>query len=879
MTYRLVELVLATFLLTGPAWPLGAAAQHVAPTQEAASDRAVERPRVGLALSGGAARGLAHIGIIKVLEEEGLPIDVVSGTSMGALVGGLYAMGYTASQLETIVQDLDMAAVFTGEANRAGLRLEQRRLPSETVISLPIDGTSVRLPSGLRTGQAALAALNRLTWSVHPVEDLTALDRPFAAIAVDLRAGEAVALTEGYLADALYASMSLPSALLPAERDGRLFVDGGLARNLPTTDAYALGADVVIASDVTGLVKDGALAPVGPEGDASALDVLLEAATIGTRSGIEHQRDQATVLIEPTLDGLGSLAFEQAAAFIRRGEDAARAQLPALRALVDELGGPVPSPPARTAPSPVRIGHVRVTGVPPGGDAANLVRSRLDLDLSRPLGPDEAEAAVQRVYGTGLFDQVSYRVLPGPDGQPGELVVRVRPQTVTDRLGVGFRYDEFYGPGLLLSLALKNRLRFGDTAAITARLGSQFELRGSYFTRLGTNSPLTTGAELGFANAPYDAYDERQPGADVKPTRYRQRVLGASAFGGLAVSEGVLVGLRARAEQQSTVTLDVPSAEEEFFTVSSPYADRVEAATGRPVDGEAVPFIVGLDGASFSSTVLSAGLFTEVDTRDRLVYPRRGMRLRAEAMVGQANVHQDDLRDAYRQDILDAYSRFDVPDVLVADAPDPDAARDRIAAEVRSKLESEVREEADRAFPSRSFAPFARFVVDLQAARPVGPLTIFGRAAYSQGDGDGLPASAYTAVGGMHASAVYAESFFPLVGLRPQQLVGTRGYLGVLGLQATVWDVVLRGFVNAGDAFGEEDRLVDTDDDNDFDEDDLTDDDEGDTDIEGIDLTRAVVGAGLEVGIRTPLGPASLIIGTAGVNAPVRLGVNIGFDF
>ena len=861
MIRRLALAVLLAASATGPA------AQ--------ADDPAERRPRVGLALSGGAARGLAHIGVLKVLEEEGLPIDVVSGTSMGALVGGLYAMGYRADQIEGLVREIDMGAVFTGRGDRGALRLEQRRLPSETVVSLPVEGSRVRLPSGLRTGQPAVVALSRLTWPAHTVTDLTALPRPFAAVAVDLRAGEAEALTRGDLADAMFASMALPSALVPVRRGGRLFVDGGLVRNLPAEDALALGADVVVGVDVTGLVVDGELAPVGAEGGASVLDVLIQATTLGNRAGIRAQRGRVAVLIEPDLDGLGRLDFDRSADYVARGEAAARARLPAIRALVARVGGPAPPRPGVAAPAPVLVGRVRVVGVPAGGAAAALVRRRLALDLPRPLLPDDAEEAVARVYGTGLFDRVGYRVRPGPDGGAGEVEVRVVPQAVPDRLGVGARYDEAYGAGLLVSLALKNRLRFGDTAAITARLGSQFEVRGSYFSRLSAGSPLTVGAEAGLASAPYDAFDTRRPDGDTDPTRYRQRVASASAFAGLALGEAVLVGLRARAERQSTVTVAVPSEEEELFRVESPYGSRVEAVTGEPLDGDAVPFILGLDGAAFGSDVLSAGLFVEVDTRDRLAFARRGVRARAEAAVGQATLDLRDYREAYHDAFAEAYGRFDVPDVLLRDAPDPAAARERIAAEVQAEQAAAVAARAEASFPDQPFLPFGRFLVDVEAAVPAGPVSVFGRAAYAHGVGDGLPASAYTSVGGAHASAVYAEGFFPLIGLRPQQLVGTRGYLGVLGAQAEARSLVVRGFANVGDAYGEEDRFADDDD-----ADDDGDDDDGDDDEDaGFDLERAVFGVGVEVGARTEFGPVSVVVGVvAGEWAP-RVGVNVGFAF
>ena len=838
-----------------------------------AQDDVPARPRVGLVLSGGAARGLAHIGVIRVLEEEGLPVDVVTGTSMGAVIGGLYAMGYTADQIEALVLENDLSVVFDGASDRAALRLEQRRLPSEMVVSLPVEGTRVRLPTGLRTGQEAVLALSRLTWPAHEVEDLSTLPRSFAAIAVDLREGNAVALTEGFLADAMFASMAVPTAFVPVRRGGRLFVDGGVVRNLPTDDAYALGADVVVGVDVSQLVVGGELVPVGAEGGASVFDVMLHTMGLGHRASIRTQRDRLALLVDPDLDGLGRLDFARAPEFIARGEAAARAQLPALRALVDSVGGAVASAPPLPPAGRVRVSGVRVTGVPAGSAAEALVRSRLGLRLPCALGPDEAEAAVTRVFGTGLFARVSYRVRPGTDRAPGTLDVRVLPQLATDRLGVGARYDDAFGASALVSLALKNRLRFGDTVALTTRLGTQFETRANYFTRLGLTSALTVGAEAGYASAPYDAYDSRQPSPGVGPTVYRQRVLGGSMFGGVALSQASLVGLRVRAERQSTETIAVPPSEEELFVAESPYASRVEAL-GEADGAPSRPFVLGLDGAAFGSTVVSAGLFAEVDTRDRLAFPRRGLRLRADAVVGQADLAQGAYRDAYRDAFLEAYGTFPVPEALLVGARDRAAERDRIAAEVGAEVDAQVRAGAAAQFPDRPFATFTRFVADVEAAVEAGWATVFVRAAYSQGDGAGLPAGAYTAVGGIHSPVVYADGFFPLVGLRSQQLVGTRGYLGVLGLQAETRGAVARAFVNVGDAYGEEDRLIDDDDEDDDD----FDDDEGE-DAEAFDIGRAALGLGVELGARTPFGPASVIVGTTARERRVRLGVNLGFSF
>src|SRR6059058_2654289 len=195
--------------------------------------------KVGVALSGGAARGLAHIGVLKVLEEAGVPVDVITGTSMGSVVGGLYAVGYTAAQLDTIVTTEDWYRLLTDPVDRRDLAVERKFTEDHYLLTLPIQRGGIKLPKSVVPGQRISQLLTGLTWSAHAIRDFRALPIPFAAVATDLETGKAVVLDHGFLPDAIRASMALPSVFSPVELADTSVIDGGVIRNLPAQDARA----------------------------------------------------------------------------------------------------------------------------------------------------------------------------------------------------------------------------------------------------------------------------------------------------------------------------------------------------------------------------------------------------------------------------------------------------------------------------------------------------------------------------------------------------------------------------------------------------------------------------------------------------------------
>ena len=546
-----------------------------APPRPAAERSAAERPTVGLVLSGGAAKGLAHVGAIRAIEAAGVPVDVVAGTSMGAVVGGLYAVGYSADSLEAVVRGQDWVGLFRDGADRPATPLADRLLGGEVLLSLPVEGGAVGLPSGLVAGQAVFDLLARLTWPVADVRDFRRLPRPFAAVAVDAETGRAERLVTGSLPLAIRASLSLPTLFEPAVVDGRRYLDGGLARSLPAQDALALGADVLVCVDVT------ELGGFGREPEGSLFDVTVNAVFYQADQALDAERARCDVLIEPDVSGLSSFAFDAGDEWIARGAAAVEAKRAELEALAARAGGrvSVDAPAEET----YRVETVDVRGV--GGAAERTVRRRLALALPARLSAADVEAAVDRVYATGLFDLVTYRI--GDGGGAATLVLDVQP-AVGDRLGLGLRYDTVYDVAVLAALTLHDDV--GSTARFDVRLGSQTQLQASALTRLGTAVPLDVAAQVGYTSLP----------APLSAGLGRLRAAGDLDVASALVAGGpVLLG--------------------SVLTGVGPFAAYVRTAPG--VEGS------GVAASSWAYGALSA--FAVADGRDRTAFPSRGGRLLA----------------------------------------------------------------------------------------------------------------------------------------------------------------------------------------------------------------------------------------------------------
>lgn len=290
-----------------------------------------EDKKIGLVLSGGSAKGIAHIGILKVLEEEKVPVEYITGASMGSIVGGLYSIGYTAAELEEIALELDWIGLFTDNIPRKDKGAVRNYFEDRNTITLPFENFQVRFPSGVVGGKNISSNLNNLFFGIEDVNDFKKFPQKFALVATDLENGEAVMLDKGSLPTAIRASMSIPTVISPIRYEGRLLVDGGVVRNLPVQEAKILGADYTIGINVgEGFSKLD-------ETKLNLIDITGNVASMGGRREVERQKRMLDLYIEPDVAKIASTDFTKVKEIIALGEAAARQNIEEIRKLSDPV--------------------------------------------------------------------------------------------------------------------------------------------------------------------------------------------------------------------------------------------------------------------------------------------------------------------------------------------------------------------------------------------------------------------------------------------------------------------------------------------------------------------------------------------------------------
>jgi NTE family protein len=549
----------------------------------AGPDAADGRPKVGVALGGGAAKGLAHIGVLKVLEEAGVPIDCITGVSMGSVVGGLYAVGYTASELETIALEADWAELFSDREGRRVLHMEQKPWDSRHLATLPMRGVMPRAPSGLIEGGNVVRLFSQLSLPRQRTGDFRQFPIRFACVATDIMTGQAVILDRGFLAEAIRASMAIPTVFSPIEIDGRLLVDGGLVRLLPAEDVKNLGADIVIGVDVgkREYTADELTSFIAISNQT--LNLMLDPA-------LEEQHRLCDILVQPDMEGVSLADFRNARRIIQRGEEAARAVFPRLRALADSLSAPSSDGgPGELRAAPMDSVYVTKLSVEGLSDVPRrVVEKEIGIDLPERVSLRRLGKAIDRIHGTRFFERVNSRI--DMEGTRAHLVYEVH-EKKGNELGVGLRYDTRRDASLLVNAAFRNVGLGGATITVDAILRDEFGLEAKFLFPVGLARSFGVKMRGVAAKAYLNLYDDAG-----RRTTYRAKDYFGELTLGTLFSTRMAVAAGVRAE----------------------YVDQDLGAgpTGAAGRGDAVFPCFG--------TIV-------VDTYDRTVYPRRGVFARVSA--------------------------------------------------------------------------------------------------------------------------------------------------------------------------------------------------------------------------------------------------------
>jgi NTE family protein len=434
----------------------------------------IQQPKIGLVLSGGGAKGLAHIGVLKVLEEAGIRPDYITGTSMGSIIGGLYALGYTAEELSQINSDADWVKLLSDRLVLNKIVMEEKYESKKYLFSFPIRNYKFKLPSGLIEGQQLEMYFADLVWPLPEQESFDNFPIPFHCISVDMISGETIEFDSGNFVESIRASMSIPSVFAPKRIDSLLLVDGGITKNFPVEEVRRMGADYVIG------VYVGYKEEVTSEDLFSLTDVLSRATALGGINDAKVQLANVDMLIVPDLEGYGASDFMKAKKIELKGEEAARLKEDELRSLAEKFALDNSSVSKVDLPEKILVNKIKVENT--RFMQKDFVIGQSGLLEGNYISNKELNDAINKIYGTNYFKKVTYRLIKNSDDSYN-VIFKLKEKTRVF-LNLAPSFDNMLGVGVATNLTLRNYLipssHIIATLNIAENPGARFELN-KYF--------------------------------------------------------------------------------------------------------------------------------------------------------------------------------------------------------------------------------------------------------------------------------------------------------------------------------------------------------------------------------------------------------------
>ncbi|HTI11623.1 MAG TPA: patatin-like phospholipase family protein [Puia sp.] len=478
-------------------------AQTLTLTQTPA-DPGSHRPKIGLTLSGGGAKGLAHIGILKAIDSAGLKIDYVTGTSMGSILGALYAVGYSADSIEKITRHIDWDLLFSNQSTMKGMIMEEKDEYGKYDIELPWVNHWFRFATGLIEAQELWLKFSELFHPVYNLKDFSKFPIPFKCIATDVSTGDAVVIDSGEIVSALRASMAIPSIFTAVEYDGKKLVDGGVVRNFPVKDVRQMGADLVIGSNVSGSLRTSKQV-------TNPIQVLLQVAFFREAEDTRTQIPLCNIYVHQPLDKFGMGSFGESNEILDAGVEEGRRLYPRLKQLADSLNalyGPRELDTNRLAAVyPVKISGYEVKGLEQTGQGFFI--QSMGLLTNHYYTAEDISRMIRRAYGTRYYTRVTYSLIPQENGT-NKIIFEVEENPLTFAK-IGLNYNDFSGISAIINLTSRNFLTPTSRSLVTLNIGQNFRIRGEhlqYFSRRA-NFAFTLGTQFDQFNiTTYNNYKE-----------------------------------------------------------------------------------------------------------------------------------------------------------------------------------------------------------------------------------------------------------------------------------------------------------------------------------------------------------------------------------
>lgn len=426
------------------------------------------KPKIGLVLSGGGAKGFAHIGVLKAIEEAGIKIDYIGGTSMGAVVGGLYATGYNARQIDSIFQSTDFDELLKDYIPRSSKNFFEKRNDEMYALSLPFNKFRIGIPTALSKGLYNYNLLAKLCHPVRHVRDFSQLKIPFLCIATDIETGEEVLLNKGYLPQAMQASSAFPSLFAPVELDGRWLVDGGVTNNYPIDEVKKMGADIIIGVDVQdGLKTRKSL--------RDATRILVQISNLQMIDKMKEKIEKTDVYIKPDISDYSVISFDDGESIIKKGEEAANKVIDQLKAIGNEQKY-VNNGLANQSDS-LSIDRIVMTKL--DNYTRAYVIGKLRFKAQRDISYRDLKTGINNLNATQNFSNISYS-LENNNGRD-DLNLHLSENKTRTYLKFGLHYDGLYKSGILINVTNKKTLFKNDVASLDMILGDNLRYNFDYY--------------------------------------------------------------------------------------------------------------------------------------------------------------------------------------------------------------------------------------------------------------------------------------------------------------------------------------------------------------------------------------------------------------
>jgi NTE family protein len=459
-----------------------------------------QRPKIGLTLSGGGAKGLVHIGILQALDSAGLKVDYITGTSMGSVVGGLYAAGYSGDTIETIARELDWDLLFSPSPQLDLISIEEKDEYNKYAIEIPFQKGKFKIGKGIIEGQELWLKFSELFLPVYNIHDFNKLPIPFACIGTDLSTGDAIVINKGNIISAIRASMAIPSVFTPVDINGKTLVDGGVVNNFPVLDVKKMGADYVIGVNLSkGLDK--------AEDLETMFDVLLQLAFLKDAITFEEHKAACDIYILPELTGYGTGDFSYSDSIIDIGKQLGDVYYPVFKQLADSLNTLYPpNKPFVKNRLPktkkIVIEKYSVTGLK--NTSENFFFGLSGLQSEKNYSYEKVSESIHHIYGSRYYKKIQYDFLPSDSGKTEmKFIVEENPLAA---IKFALNYNDYTKLSLIGNITIRDFLLKESRASATVSLSENPRLYFEYYKYLGKFRKLGINTSFYRESVDFPAY-------------------------------------------------------------------------------------------------------------------------------------------------------------------------------------------------------------------------------------------------------------------------------------------------------------------------------------------------------------------------------------